>query len=150
MSRLYSIHGTVYYYSAEVTVPLSPCLVLFSQSPLRSQWPCWSSCGMLGHVTRPGTADAPSPRWHSGKERMTAKREKRETRYALSLAQVALTAGSHSCPSFSLFSASAVATVATSCVPAKQFFPPLFSDSLSLSLSLCLSAASWITPVFSP
>lgn len=53
--------GTAYDCWLYATVPLSACLVLHSQSPLWSQWPCLSSCGMLGHVTRPGTADGPSP-----------------------------------------------------------------------------------------
>lgn len=44
------------------TVPRSHTAVLFSQSRSRSQWPCLSSCGMLGYVTRPGTTDVPSPR----------------------------------------------------------------------------------------
>lgn len=70
-----SQHGLQYLYSH--------CLVLFSQSPLLSQqWPCLSSCGMLGHVTRPGTDDVPSPAGTVEEREMTAKRE---AGYALSL-----------------------------------------------------------------
>ena len=140
INRLYGTYASVHHYSAQVTVPLSPCLVLFSQSPLRSQWPCLSSCGMLGHVTRPGTADAPSPAG-TEEQREWQQRERGETRYALLWTHATITAGSHNLSLFFSF-------LCFSCCNCRHllrageavFFPSFlwFSPSLPLSLSCFL------------
>lgn len=83
---------------------------------------------------------------------MTAKRRKEKDKICSPPKHKLLWHQNHTIPPlFPPFFASPVVTVVTTTVPAKQFFFFfLFSLPLPLSFCLCLSAASWITPVFSP